>query len=255
MNYLDLFRCTLRFVVWSIFFFFFFYYYYYYYYFCELIVVKQAGALDRAAVVLLLNHGIYHLDYSPMYLDFFVRYVYPNMNKSNNATGEMWQVSAERLLFVTMYANLLVLRVKIRDFEMHSEYFRVISRYFCEFSRDFECSPVNRWVFRETRTVCTERKKRQPYYRKTPENIFSQMFRRMKAKADDKKKIQMQHVHLAPRLMAERSFNEGFLLFLVRCQEKDRRKLKHSYQVYKVPVMIVSHICSQVWNNDAVLKV
>ena len=41
------------------------------------IVVKQAGALHRPIVLRHLNYGKYHLDYSPIYLGFFVRHVYP----------------------------------------------------------------------------------------------------------------------------------------------------------------------------------
>ena len=37
-----------------------------------------------------------------MYLDLFIRHVYPKMVKSHNATGEMRQFSAERYLFATM---------------------------------------------------------------------------------------------------------------------------------------------------------
>ena len=37
------------------------------------VVVKQTGALHRSVVVRHLTHGIYHLDYSLMYIDFFIR--------------------------------------------------------------------------------------------------------------------------------------------------------------------------------------
>ena len=71
----------------------------------SVIVVKQADTLHRPVVVRHLNHGKYHLDYSHMYLDvswFFVRHVYPKLDKSHNATDEMRQVSAQRYLFATM---------------------------------------------------------------------------------------------------------------------------------------------------------
>ena len=40
---------------------------------------KATGALHQSVVVCHSTRGIYHLDYSPMYLDFFVRHVYPNI--------------------------------------------------------------------------------------------------------------------------------------------------------------------------------
>ena len=55
----------------------------------EDIVVKQVGALHRPVVVRSLIHGIYHLDYSPIYLDFFVRHVCPKLDNSHDAVGEM----------------------------------------------------------------------------------------------------------------------------------------------------------------------
>ena len=58
-------------------------------------VLKQTGALHGSVVIRALNHGKYHLGYSPIYLEFSVRHVYPKLDESYNETGERRQVSAE----------------------------------------------------------------------------------------------------------------------------------------------------------------
>ena len=60
--------------------------------FSEGIVVKQRGAPHQPVVVRHSSHGIYNLDYSPMYLDFFVRHVYPKLDESHNAVNESREV-------------------------------------------------------------------------------------------------------------------------------------------------------------------
>ena len=56
------------------------------------IVVKQAGALHRLVVVCHSTHGIYHLDYLPTYVDFFVCHVYQKLDKSDDAMDKMQEV-------------------------------------------------------------------------------------------------------------------------------------------------------------------
>ena len=48
------------------------------------IVVKEAGALHRPVVVRQLIHGIYHLDYMPMFLsDIFIQnWITPMMQRA-----------------------------------------------------------------------------------------------------------------------------------------------------------------------------
>ena len=59
---------------------------------------RKTGRRSASACLRALSHGKYHLDYSPKYLDFFVRHVYSKLDKSHNASGEMRQASAERYL-------------------------------------------------------------------------------------------------------------------------------------------------------------
>ena len=46
----------------------------------------------RRSVVRHLTNGMYHLDYSPMYFDFFIRHIYPKLDKFHDAMAEIREV-------------------------------------------------------------------------------------------------------------------------------------------------------------------
>ena len=52
-----------------------------------------AGVLHRSAVIRAFSYGKYHLDFSPMYPDFFVRHVFPNwINYPHDALSKLRKV-------------------------------------------------------------------------------------------------------------------------------------------------------------------